>query len=116
MSTLDKIKELCERNNMSLSGLEKVMGYGNGSLSKSGKIPFDRIVEIANYFGVSVEYFTPEFNGEYYINKETVEMAQTLFDDPNYRMLFDAAKDSRPEDLKMAADMLNRMKGTNPNG
>lgn len=52
----------------------------------------------------------------YYFDDETAAMAQTLFEDENYRMLFDAAKDCAPEDLQMAAAMLKRMKATNPEG
>jgi hypothetical protein len=32
------------------------------------------------------------------------------------RILFDAAKDSKPEDLRRAADLLMRFKETNPDG
>ena len=46
----------------------------------------------------------------YYSNPETAKVAQKVFDDPNYRMLFDAASDARPEDLQMAAEMLRRFK------
>ena len=46
----------------------------------------------------------------YYLNPETAKTAQKIFDDPNYRMLFDAASDARPEDLQMAAEMLRRFK------
>lgn len=52
----------------------------------------------------------------YYLNPETAKLAQEVFDDPNLRVLFDAAKNSRPEDLRMAADLLKRLKGTNPDG
>lgn len=52
----------------------------------------------------------------YYQNKETAELVQRLFEDSNYRLLFDAAKDSKPEDIQMAADMLQRLKRTNPDG
>ena len=46
----------------------------------------------------------------YYLNHETAEIAQKVFDDPNYRILFDAAQDAKPEDLLMAAEMLRRFK------
>ena len=55
-------------------------------------------------------------SARYYFDDETAAMAQTLFEDENYRMLFDAAKDCAPEDLQMAAAMLKRMKATNPEG
>lgn len=50
---------------------------------------------------------------KYYIDEETAKMAQAAFDDPNLRVLFDAAEGSRPEDIKLAADFLMRLKGTN---
>jgi transcriptional regulator with XRE-family HTH domain len=52
----------------------------------------------------------------YYTNPETAKVAQQIFDDPDLHALFDAARDSRPEDLLMAADLLRRLKGTNPDG
>lgn len=52
----------------------------------------------------------------YYDDDETTEIAQELYENEDMRLLFDAAKDSRPEDLKMAADLLKRLKATNPEG
>ena len=52
----------------------------------------------------------------YYTNDETAQVAQAIHDDEYMRILFDAAKDSRPEDLQMAADFLKRLKKTNPEG
>jgi len=74
--------------------------------------------KVAKYFGVNFdmlvnEYVDPE---DYYIDPDTAQIAQKLFEDSNYRILFDAAKDSRPEDLQMAADLLKRLKGTNSDG
>jgi transcriptional regulator with XRE-family HTH domain len=53
---------------------------------------------------------------QYYLNDETAQIAQEIFENKDMRVLFDAARDSRPEDLKIAADMLRRFKETNPNG
>lgn len=53
---------------------------------------------------------------EYYTNPATAKIAQEIFDDPDLHALFDAARDSKPEDMKMAADLLRRLKGTNPDG
>lgn len=47
---------------------------------------------------------------EYYIDPETAALAQQLLTDPDYRILFDAARGSRPEDMRMAAEMLRRFK------
>ena len=69
--------------------------------------------KIADYFGVSVDYLMTgeEKDGDkYYINEETAEMAQALFENRDLRVLFDAAKDASPEDLKTTYDMLMALK------
>ena len=80
----------------------------------------DKLQILAEYLGVSVDYLLgvqqnaqPE---EYYQDNEANRAAQEAFEDPNLRVLFDAAKGSRSEDILMAAEMLRRLKGTNPDG
>lgn len=51
-----------------------------------------------------------------YYEDETAEIAQEIFENEGLHILFDAARDSRPEDLQMAADLLKRLKATNPDG
>lgn len=74
----------------------------------------DKLKKIADYFGVSVEYLITgeekEGGEKYYLNDETAEMAQALFENKNLRVLFDAAKDASPEDLKTTYDMLMALK------
>lgn len=48
----------------------------------------------------------------YYSNPETAKVAQEIFDNSDLRILFDAAKDSTPEQLKLAAEMLRQFKKT----
>ena len=75
----------------------------------------DKIKLIADYLCVSWEDFYSE--GEkphYYYDEKTREIAEMLRTDSHYRMLFDAARGSKPEDLMMAAELLNRFKETNP--
>ena len=52
----------------------------------------------------------------YYTEPDTAKSAQDAFDDPDLRMLFDAARGAKSEDIKMAADLLRRLKETNPDG
>lgn len=64
---------LCKERNIAISRVEKDLGYGNGyfrSLKKK-EVPGNRLKEVADYFGVSVDYFlygkektaTPEGSG-----------------------------------------------------
>ena len=73
---------------------------------------------IAQHFGVTLDYLDTGLDSEkhsttgkvYHFSDETAELAQELLESPHMRMLFDAARGARPEDLKMAADMLRRFK------
>nr|DAL74693.1 MAG TPA: helix-turn-helix domain protein [Caudoviricetes sp.] len=68
---------------------------------------------IANYFNISVDYLMTGKEKEadkYYLNEETAEMAQTLFENRPLRVLFDAAKDASPEDLETTYNMLMALK------
>ena len=73
-----------------------------------------KLQKIADLFGVSVEYIRTgeekEGGAKYYLNEETAEMAQKLFENKDLRVLFDAAKDATPEDLKTTYDMLMALK------
>ena len=74
----------------------------------------EKLVKIANFLGVSVEYLMTgkekEGGEKYYLNDETAAMAQELFENPELRVLFDAARDADPEDLKTAYDILIALK------
>ena len=73
----------------------------------------EKMQKIADFLHVSITDITGEEKegGEkYYLNEETAEMAQALFENKNLRVLFDAAKDASPEDLKTTYDMLMALK------
>ncbi len=125
MGLFEKIQELCDKRGIAITALEKELGWGRGSigkLKKGASTSTDRLQALAEYFQVSTDYLLgvqnsgPQTDPEWYINNETGEAAQEVFDDPDLRLLFDAARDSRPEDIRMAAEMLRRLKGTNPDG
>lgn len=80
------------------------------ALPRMGKVQL-----LADFFGVKKsDLIEVSKNGQiedYYIDEETAKVAQEIFDDPDLRALFSAAKDAKPDDLKMAAEMLRRFKG-----
>ena len=68
---------------------------------------------IASYFNVSVDYLmTGEDNKDqqYYLNDETAKIAQEVFENKDLRLLFDAGRNASPENIRLAAEMLKRMK------
>ncbi len=74
----------------------------------------DSIDALCKYFGCDREDimkpYDPHRKKAYYFDKETGDKAQELFENPDMRILFDAARNSKPEDLQMAADLLRRLK------
>ena len=115
MTMYERIETMRKSIGISQGKLEKELGFSNGSISKwknSTPTP-DRLQKLADFFGVSVDYLIKgEENEEkgYYINPETAELAQTLFENKDLRVLFDAAKDATPEDLQTTYNMLMALK------
>ena len=74
----------------------------------------DKMQKIADYFNVSVEYLLTgkekEGGETYYINEETKEIAQKVFENKNLRMLMDSAQDATPEDIETVHSMLLALK------
>lgn len=74
----------------------------------------DKMQKIADYFNVSIEYLMTgkekEGGETYYLNEETANMAQKIFENKELRMLFDAAQDASPDDLQTVHSMLLALK------
>lgn len=74
----------------------------------------DKLQKIADLFNVSLNYLMTgeeKAGGEtYYLNEETSRMAQSIFENKELRLLFDAAQDAQPEDLQTIHQMLLALK------
>lgn len=117
------IKALRKQKGWNQETLAKKTGYADKSMisrieNGSVDLPQSSIMHFAEVFGVEPGALLSKQSSkdEYYISPETAKLAQELFDNPDMRMLFDAAKNSKPEDLQMAADMLKRFKEGNADG
>ena len=116
MSVYERIRQMCREHGETVTGLERDLGFARGSLSKidKNKPSAERLQKVADHFNVTPAYIltgtqTVE-QPTWYTNPETIQEAQRVFEDPNLRLLFDAAKDSRPENIRLAAEMLQRFK------
>lgn len=95
----------------------KDLGFQQGMISnwKMGRYSpkVDKLQKIADYFGVSLEYLTTGKANDsgYYLNPDTAKKAQEAYE--KYGILFDAAEGAKPEDIELAVEFLNRLKGTN---
>lgn len=133
----NRIRELRQAKSLNQEQLAEKIGLTKQAISQyergDRKPSMDVLEALCDFFNVSSDYLlgkddvTLRFvNGDdllkledksgYYVDAETAKIAQEIFEDPNKRALFCAARDSRPEDLQMAATMLERFKETNPDG
>ena len=79
----------------------------------------DKVDMLASYFNVNRADIMEEHSSakrSYYLDPETARVAQDLFDDRNLHALLDAARGNSPENIRLATDLLAKLKGTNPDG
>ena len=117
MNSVERVKSLCKERRIPISRLEKDLGYSNGYIGqlRKGVFPSDRLQQIAEYLNVTPDYLLngdekKESKEKYYLNDETAQAAQEIFENEDLRVLFDAARDASPEDLKTTYSMLMALK------
>lgn len=70
MLTYETIKQLCKEKGVTITGVEKELGFARGSLCKvnTSKPSMEKVQKLATYFNVSYDYLV---NGE---NKKSIEL------------------------------------------
>ena len=80
------------------------------ALPRMGKVQL-----LADYFHIIksdlLEEHTQESDTPYYLNEDAREMAQFLFDNPDYKVLFDASRKVKKEDIEKVKCMIDLMNG-----
>lgn len=113
MDVYERVINLCKQKGIAATALEKELGFGRGSIGKmrTSAMSNERLKKIADYFGVSVDYLTTgEMTEGYYLDNETAKIAQEIVESKEMTMLFRAARDASPEDLKTTYQMLLALK------
>lgn len=67
---------------------------------------------LANYFGIEKSELIeeqPEEKQPYYLNDDARELAEFLFHNPDYKVLFDASRKVKKEDIDFVKQMLEKM-------
>lgn len=111
-------KELCDLRGVKPATAAREMGLDKSSPTKWKKENFipsgDTLAKAADYFGVTVDYLlgqekSPSEEG-YYLDPKTAAVAEELRTNKEMGMLFDAAKDATPQELRAAHAMLLALK------
>ena len=116
MATIgERIRKLRENSGLSQTEFAEKIGVSKQTLYKYENniitnIPSDKIENIASYCHVSPAYIMGWNDGEtpYYIDDDARDYAQFLFENPEYRVLFDASRKVKKEDLEIVKELLDR--------
>lgn len=122
----DIIEGLCKKNNITITELCRELKISRSSLSelkrgKSKSLSADKVVKIADYFGVSAGYITTgeesenikafdEHDEPLFIDDETREIVDTLRTRPEMKVLFSASKKATKEDILKAVKIIEALK------
>lgn len=113
MDLYERVCVVAKEKGYSINKLEKECGFARSYISKFRTITpsAENLQKVANALGVSVDYIMKGEDAEkYYLNDETAEIAQEIYENKEMRILFDAARDAEPDDLKAVYDMLLHLK------
>lgn len=130
MTTADRIKAERERQGLTQEDLAKRCGYQNKSsickVEASGdEVTRKKLSKIADALNVSIFSLmgwedaaaqgsqSAQVSSDrpaYYSDQDTADLAQAIYDSRELRLLFDAAKDAKAEDLEFTYEMLMRLK------
>lgn len=112
------LKKYLSEQNHTQADLCKYMHVSSATVSdwcNARKMPrADKIQAIASWLEVSIGDLMEEKEADaeehYYLNDETREIAQEVFENPDLRSLFHVARDIEPEELRAHIDFMKRLK------
>ena len=135
-----KLREIFSKN---LTHYLEINGYKQADLARHMKVStattakwctgqaiprIDKIQSICNWLGVTKSDLLDPHDAndsidrtdgqrpQYYLDNEAIVISQELFENPDLRVLFDAARGAKPENLRLAAEMLRQFKEGNKDG
>lgn len=80
---------------------------------RGAKIPrMDKVDAMCKYFGIRRSDLMEDKNSKsnsYYLNDEARELAEFLYTNPEYRVLFDATRKVKKDDIQFVKEMIDRM-------
>lgn len=124
----ERLRSLRESRSLTQDDLAEALGLTKQAVSQYERgvrrPDFEILSMICDHFNVSVDFllgksdYTPRLldaqglslMDQYYLEPETAELAQQLYENKELRVLFDAARTARPEDLRLVHEMLLALK------
>lgn len=115
----EMLKYYLMMNNKTQSDLVNDLGFNKSTVSNwcaGNRVPkIDVIIDIAKYLHVNVGDLIEDNRNEetYYLNDDAREMAQFMYENPDYKVLFDASRKVKKEDIEFVKEMIDRLSNRN---
>ena len=108
-------QELADRLGISKSSISM---YERGERNPD----FETLELIADFFNVDVDYLlgrtmkttkilNPNSVDSYFLNEDARELAQFMYENPEYKVLFDTTRKVKREDIEFVKQMIDRVRG-----
>lgn len=110
-----RLRYYLTKNNMPQNELAKRLGVGTTSVynwCNGIKSPrMDKVDAMCQIFNCKRSDLMEEKDESdtYYFNEDADQAAQFLFENPEYKVLFDASRKVKKEDIDLVAEMIKRM-------
>lgn len=117
----ENLKRLLLERDKTQADLSRYMHVSTATAANwcNGKIMprIDKIQSICNWFCIEKSDLLDSQNKEnsYYINEDARELAEFLHKSPEYKVLFDASRKVKPEDIDKVKQMIDIMRGNSTN-
>ena len=114
-----RLRYYLNKFDMTQAELAKKLGVGTTSVynwCNGIKTPrMDKVDAMCDLFHCNrsdlIEDKSNESGNQYYFNDEARDLAQFLFENPEYKILFDATRKVKKEDIAFVKEMMDRMRG-----
>ncbi len=115
------IRYLRRKNGFSQENIANKLGYKSFTTiqkweSGTSEPPIKKLKDLSELFNVDMDdmnnkdlqYLEDNTQDDYYLNEDAKDMAKFLFDNPDYKVLFDAIRKVKKEDIDFVKQMLDR--------
>ena len=113
-----KLNYYMNQNGKTQMDLMKDLGLSSSTVSNwctGQKLPrMGKIQILADYFGINKSDLLEEKSEQeenYYLNDDARELAEFMFKNPEYKVLFDASRKVKKEDIEFVKQFMDRMRG-----
>lgn len=114
----ENLRYFLEINGWSQADMARKLGVSTATAAKWATVEsmprVDKINKLADWFGIkSSDLLEPRNNEPYYDNSKSRELAEFLYKNPEYSVLFDAVRNISPEDIEYVRLFIERFGGKN---